>query len=149
MAPFAEVLWGQRLVGDTPLVVLACVASYSLCWTAQIPLLPYLLRSMGVAGDRTYTALQTALSCAQLVGSLLSGMRVGCGATLGAMWDQFSPAAGMQPPLYTGPLADRFGPRLLLLISLWASAASYALTASASTVAALYLSRWLSTTRGD
>ncbi|KXZ51909.1 hypothetical protein GPECTOR_11g37 [Gonium pectorale] len=79
---------------------------------AQVPVMPYLVDKLGAAGSSQYARLQTVFSAVQFVGGLISG-----------------------------PLMDRYGGRFLLAVSFAASMACYGLTASASNLWMLYLSR--------
>ncbi|KAG2437841.1 hypothetical protein HXX76_005459 [Chlamydomonas incerta] len=88
------------------------IVLYSICWMAQAPVLPYLVDSLGASGSMQYARLQTAFSAIQFIGGLVSG-----------------------------PLMDRYGGRWLLAVSFGASLACYGLTATASSIGGLYLSR--------
>eukprot|EP00195_Chlamydomonas_chlamydogama_P001003 CAMPEP_0202914444 /NCGR_PEP_ID=MMETSP1392-20130828/63103_1 /ASSEMBLY_ACC=CAM_ASM_000868 /TAXON_ID=225041 /ORGANISM="Chlamydomonas chlamydogama, Strain SAG 11-48b" /LENGTH=369 /DNA_ID=CAMNT_0049606089 /DNA_START=22 /DNA_END=1128 /DNA_ORIENTATION=- len=92
-------------------VIYANVALYSVCMMMQQPLLPYLTKQLG-ASTTQFAQLQTLFSAVQLVGGLLSG-----------------------------PFVDAYGGRALMVVSFAASAVSYALTASATSLSLLYLSR--------
>ncbi|GFR42607.1 hypothetical protein Agub_g3538 [Astrephomene gubernaculifera] len=94
------------------LVVYTNVVLYSICWMAQVPVLPYLVEKLGAAGSTQYGRLQTAFSALQFIGGLISG-----------------------------PLMDRYGPRFLFALSFAASLSSYALTATATSMGGLYLAR--------
>ncbi|EFJ52717.1 hypothetical protein VOLCADRAFT_102700 [Volvox carteri f. nagariensis] len=95
------------------LIVYGNVVLYSICWMAQVPVLPYLVERLGVAGSSAqYGTLQTIFSAVQFVGGLISG-----------------------------PLMDRYGGRFLFAVSFAASVASYGLTAMASSMWVLYISR--------
>ncbi|GLI59275.1 hypothetical protein VaNZ11_001124 [Volvox africanus] len=104
----------QPLLSSTlyQLIVYGNIVLYSICWMAQVPVLPYLVEKLGAAGNTQYGMLQTIFSAVQFVGGLISG-----------------------------PLMDRYGGRFLLAVSFAASVASYFLTATASSMWVLYLSR--------
>jgi len=92
-------------------VVYANVALYALCYQMQAPVLPYLTRSLG-AGAQGYGMMMTVFGVVQFFGGLLAG-----------------------------PLADMYSGELLMLISFAASSLCYLLTASASGMWMLYVSR--------
>ncbi|KAK9812840.1 hypothetical protein WJX72_004589 [[Myrmecia] bisecta] len=87
------------------------VTLYATCYMAQVPVLPYLIKSLG-ADAAAYGTLQTVFSTVQLFGGLVSG-----------------------------PLIDRFGARAVFIVSFASSALSYGLTARADTMLLLYASR--------
>ncbi|WIA17363.1 hypothetical protein OEZ85_014225 [Tetradesmus obliquus] len=95
-------------------LVLLCSTTflYALCFMAQAPLLPYMIDKLGAKESNTYGLLMSTFSGLQLVGSLLSG-----------------------------PLVDAYGGKLLLIISFASSAACYTMTATASSIWMLFVSR--------
>lgn len=94
------------------LVVYGNVMMYAICYMAQVPVLPYLLKHLGAANNTSYGVLQTVFNAVQFVGGLISG-----------------------------PLMDRYGGRALMVVSFAASIVCYGLTATATNVWMLYISR--------
>ncbi len=66
------------------LIVYGNVVLYSICWMAQVPVLPYLVDKLGAAGNTQYGKLQTIFSAVQFVGGLISGRRGHYSASFGA-----------------------------------------------------------------
>ncbi|GAX84191.1 hypothetical protein CEUSTIGMA_g11614.t1 [Chlamydomonas eustigma] len=92
-------------------VVYANIALYCLCYMMQQPVLPYRTKQLG-ASNAEFAQFQSLFNLVQSVGGLLSG-----------------------------PVMDALGGRMLLLISFMASALCYSMTASATSLLMLYLSR--------
>lgn len=95
-------------------IVLVNVALYAICFQAQLPVQPYLLKSLSLSGDAavawgTFKSWGGAL---QVVGSLIAGL-----------------------------LVDKMGAKAVLLLSFVASAAAYYLTYIATDVTGLYVSQ--------
>eukprot|EP00753_Platysulcus_tardus_P003451 PLAT12456.9.p1 GENE.PLAT12456.9~~PLAT12456.9.p1 ORF type:complete len:436 (-),score=195.40 PLAT12456.9:75-1349(-) len=93
------------------LAVYVNVALYAMCFQMQQPLMPFLIKSLG-GGSDSFGNFSFAFSLAQLAGGLISG-----------------------------PLIDRYGAKVVMLLSFGSSALCYALTASATTMTMLYISR--------
>lgn len=91
------------------LVLYAAIVVYAATFQAQLPVQPFLVKSLSTSAVESFTSLRTFIAVLQLLGSLLSG------------W-----------------LIDRVGARNVLLLALGASALSYAITARATTLALLF-----------
>ena len=93
-------------------IVLLNVSLYAACFMAQQPVQPYIVESLSSDARTAFTSLRTFIAALQLVGSLLSG------------W-----------------LVDRYGARNVFLLAFLASAASYAITACATSLPLLFLAQ--------
>ena len=81
----------------------------AICYMAQVPVLPYLLKHLGAANNTSYGVMQTVFNAVQFVGGLISGQRL------------LSVYAASQPmPSHTPPPPQ---PLLLLLLLLLHSVA--------------------------
>ena len=93
-------------------IIYGAVAVYAAAFQAQLPVQPYLIQSMSNDAVTVFTGLRTFIAVLQLFGSLLSG------------W-----------------LIDKMGARKVLLLSLGASALSYAITAKATTLTLVFIAQ--------
>jgi len=88
---------------------------YSMCFGLVVPILPYIVESMGVdpsVSPLVYGYLQTTYSVLQLIGAPMVGM-----------------------------IGDRYGTKYALIVSFAASALNYLMLGSATTLEMLFLSR--------
>eukprot|EP01023_Acetabularia_acetabulum_P010486 TRINITY_DN14767_c1_g1_i4.p1 TRINITY_DN14767_c1_g1~~TRINITY_DN14767_c1_g1_i4.p1 ORF type:complete len:400 (+),score=27.26 TRINITY_DN14767_c1_g1_i4:171-1370(+) len=92
-------------------IIYVNVMMYAICYMAQVPLIPYLVKSFN-ADTLSYGRLQTVFNLIQLFGGLLAG-----------------------------PLMDEYGAQVVFLLSFVSSAVSYGVTASSYNMQMLYLSR--------
>ena len=93
-------------------IVYGAVAIYAAAFQAQLPVQPFLIKTLSDDAVTAFTSLRTFIAVLQLFGSLLSG------------W-----------------LIDRMGARKVLLLSIGASTLSYAITARATTLPLLYIAQ--------
>eukprot|EP00455_Lapot_gusevi_P057369 TRINITY_DN9757_c0_g1_i3.p1 TRINITY_DN9757_c0_g1~~TRINITY_DN9757_c0_g1_i3.p1 ORF type:complete len:460 (-),score=51.22 TRINITY_DN9757_c0_g1_i3:66-1373(-) len=100
-------------VVTTPLmIVYANLALYALAFQMMVPVLPFLIKSMGENVAVEYGYLQSTFSLAQLIGVMVSG-----------------------------PLIDMYGSKFMLLLSFGSSLVTYTMMGTAKTLPMLYLSK--------
>lgn len=103
---------GRPSLGRSLAVIYFVIVLYAAAFMSQQPVQQYHVHTLGGESASSYLFLRSFFSCAQFLGSLVFGS-----------------------------LVDRFGARTALMLSFSAGAASYLLTASASSLVMLFLAQ--------